>query len=415
VPDFLAETPRPLVQWINANTAPLARDLDLGGPIGAVALSIHGAGYLAKTLEVVHEIGLGVVVETEAWRAQLDPEDPRRTKHFARHGLDPRSGKEFRPSEARLNQADHGEIAAAHRDVQVGAGATMLTSPCHRVREPVPLGPGRRLDLALAHEFVALARASAADRPSPQEGLQRRVAASLAVDAQKLTDALLVDLVAAYSEVDADIFWIWIWNFRPSGRQYTRVRSLAQHLQTASGKPCIVGGLGRLAEPALRNQVSAVCQGWGRNELPFPPPDPPEPRSATEGDEEEEENGRGIHVFHPAIRGTTSLGEKAEAPLRALFRLEPCPCGHHRPDEVPVGQRARHFHNRYWAERLAAAAVALEPTEATAELVEIVAAAEGSRAENGLKKLKPAWRSATEDESLIPRVELPADIWRRSA
>lgn len=402
------------MQWINANTAPLARDLDLDGSIGAVACSIHGIGYLSKTLEVVHKSGLGVVVETEAWRAQLDPADPRRTNDFGRRGLDPSPGKEFRPSSAKLNEADIDEIASAHRDVQVGAGATLLNSPCHRVREPVKLGAGRRLDLALAHEFVAIARASGADRPTPQGELPRRVAASLAVDGRNLSEGLIAELVSAYSEVDADLFWIWVWNFQSSGSQYERVRSLAQRLQGVSGKPSLVGGLGRLAEGALRNQISAVCQGWGRNTLPFPPPDPPEPTLGPHQDEDDED-GRGIHVFHPAIRGTTSLGKEAEAPLRMLFRIDPCPCEHHPADEIPAGQRERHFHNRYWAERLAATAVALEPVQAVVGFEEIVLSAEALRAELGLTRLRPAWRRIAVDQAEGTRIELSDDLWRRSA
>jgi hypothetical protein len=320
------------------------------GPIGAIATSIRGAAHLENTISVVGEHGLGVFVDTEAWRTQLEPDDPARAEEFRRVGLDWTPNRRFVPSEATVSGADRNQIVASHRDTQVSAGGTLLVSPCHRVRETAPLSRGRRLDIALAHDFTALARSSGGAHPTPQGGLPRSVAVALAVDARTLEPKVIEELIAGYREVDADLFWIWVWNFDPNGKQYGRVRSLAGGLQNASQTPCLLGGIGGLYEAALRNQVAAVCQGWGRSQLKFPPPDPPEVV-----EDEDEDAGWGVHVFHPGILGTTKIGVDKhgvdnEAPLRRLFRLQPCHCRHHRPDEVPAAQPDRHAHNRHCVE-----------------------------------------------------------------
>lgn len=404
-------SPRPVVQWVSRATAPLARELAEVGPIGAIATSIRGAAHLQNTIAVAGSHGLGVFVDTEAWRTQLEPDDPARAEEFRRVGLDWKPKERFVPSEAQVSGADRNEIVARHRDAQVSAGGTLLVSPCHRVREDTPLSRGRRLDLALAHDFTALVRKSGGAHPTPQQGLPRSVAVALAVDARTLEPTVIGELIASYREIDADLFWIWVWNFEPSGIQYERVRSLARGLQNESKTPCLLGGIGRLYEAALRNQIAAVCQGWGRNELPFPPPDLPD---AVE-DGEEEDAGWGVHVFHPGIRGTTKLGFDNEAPLRRLFQLEPCYCGHHPPKEVPGAQPDRHAHNRHCVEELSAAALRLEPEKARAEFAEIVTAADELRTRLELSSLRPGWRKGAEDDSEVPRIEIPADLWRRSA
>jgi len=151
-------------------TAPLARDLAEVGPIGAIATSIRGAAHLQNTITVVGNRGLGVFVDTEAWRIQLEPDDPARAEEFRRVGLDWMPKERFVPSEARVSAADRNEIIARHRDAQVAAGGTLLASPCHRVREGAPLSPGRRFDLDLAHDFTDLARGSGATHPNSHRG-----------------------------------------------------------------------------------------------------------------------------------------------------------------------------------------------------------------------------------------------------
>ncbi len=224
---------------------------------------------------------------------------------------------------------------------------------------------------------------------------------------------MIAELVAAYREIGADLYWLWVWKFTSSAAQYQRVRELAVRLQAETGAPCAVAGLGRLWEAALRNEVAVACQGWGRTRLPFPPPDPPEPKDDEE--EEDEDSGWGVHVLHPTIRGTTALGEEDEKPLRRLFAEEPCHCGHHEPDEVPKGSRARHAHNRSVAEGLTRSLFGLNPVEARADLNEVLVRAAERRQRLKLGPLERGWKAAAEAPIADVAPVLPADLWRRRA
>lgn len=193
------------------------------------------------------------------------------------------------------------------------------------------------------------------------------------------------------------------------------MRELAVRLQEETGTPCLLAGIGRLWEPALRNEVAAACQGWGRTSLPFPPPDPPEPKEVKADEDDEEDSGWGVHVLHQTIRGTTALGPEAEEPLRRLFTEEPCHCGHHEPDQIPEGSRARHAHNRSLAENLTRSLLVLSPTSARDELSEILARAAERREQLGLAPLERGWGAAAEAPIARSRPALAADLWRRSA
>jgi hypothetical protein len=412
VPKFTSTNSRPLVQWVSRATAPLARTIEPQSPIGAVATSIRGAAHLKATLAEAVKGGAGALIDTEAWRAQLEPEDPQRAGEFRRLGLDLDERSAFSPSAHRLSASGRNELVAAHRNIQVAGGATILISPYHYVGETAPLSSGRRLDIALAHEFSALAAASGARHGAPG-GPPRSVAVAIAVNARSLTPAMIGELVAAYKEVQADLYWLWVWKFTSSAAQYRQVREFAVRLQGEAGTPCAVAGLGRLWEAALRNEVAAACQGWGRTRLPFPPPDPPEPKESK--GEEEDDSGWGVHVLHPAIRGTTALGKEDEEPLRRLFAEEPCYCGHHEPNEVPEGARARHAHNRSLAEELTHSLTGVSPVEARVELAEIVARAVERRRQLELGSLERGWGAAVDTPLAEGRPALPADLWRRSA
>lgn len=379
---------RPLVQWISRNTAPHGRDIDPDSPIGAIATSVVGAEHLRSTLAEARKDGRGVLVDTEAWREQLEPDDPQRAGEFRRLGLGLDHHHRLVPSRDVLSRADRSHLLAVHRNAQVAAGATILLSPYHRVREEAPLGRGRRLDVTLAHEFAALAATTGATQPRSGEP-SRSVAIGIAVDAKKLGPAVIAELIAAYREVRADLFWIWVWEFTSSAAQYKRVHALASGLQAASETPCLLGGIGRLWEAALRNEVAAACQGWGRARMPFPPPAPPQAVN-----KDEDRPGWGVHVFHPAIRGTTGLGREAEEPLRRLFAELPCRCGHHAEGEVPESQRDRHAHNRACAEELMAEIAELGSDRARDDLTGILAEAEDHRSRLELRKLERGWHAA---------------------
>ena len=402
---------RPLVQWVNHTTAPLGRDLPEGSPIGAIAASALAAGAIEKTLASANEAGLGVVFDTEASLVQLDPKHPRRAGRFSLTELDWLTGR-FDPERMVLSEADRNELADRHRDAQARAGATMFLSPVHRVADGFSFGRGRQLDLDVAHEFARLSRVTGATHPTPGKGYPRRLAIAIAVDARDLhrSPRAVTELAAAYSEVDADLFWIWVWNFEPSAQQYRLVRFFARKLQRESGRPALLAGIRGLWEGALRNQVAAALQGWGRGRLAFPPFEPPQPTIFDE--EEEEDPGWAVHTFHPVIRGAIPLGELGDEVARLLFRRHPCDCDHHPRNQPPVSVRERHFHNRHCADQLARAAIHAPPAVTTAELREVVALASATRSELEIGKLYTAWGEATKDPSDGSRMPIPARLWR---
>lgn len=400
--------PRPLVQWINRNTAPHGRELDPDSPIGAIATSVIGAAHLGSTLAAARADGRGALVDTEAWRSQLEPEDPQRGGEFRRLRLELDPARSLRPSHDTLAESDRLQLLVAHRNAQVSLGASILLSPYHRVREEAPLSSGRRLDLDLAHEFGALVAATGATE-APGVAGRRSIAIGIAVDARRLSPAVITELIAGYRDVSADLFWIWVWKFTSSAVQYEQVQALAGGLQLATGIPCLLGGIGRLWEAALRNGVAAACQGWGRTEMHFPPRDPPQSLMGNDDDD----GGLGIHVFHRAIRGTTNLGREAETPLRQLFAEVPCECGHHTAAAMPESQPERHAHNRACAEQLTSEIAALGTEQASGELPEIVAVAEAHRERLELGALPRGWHAAAETTVAAEQVPLPVDLWLR--
>lgn len=403
--------PRPLVQWLNHTTAPLGRDLPDGSPIGAIAASVLAAGSIEKTVIEANQAGRGVILDSEAWLTQLSPSHPRRSGRFKHTELDWLKGQ-FKPEKMILGEADRNDLASRHRDIQVRGAATMLLSPVHRVSDGFTFGRGRRLELALTHEFCRLARATGATHPTPGKNLPRRVAAAIAVDARDLyrSPRAITELVAAYREVDADLFWLWIWNFEPSARQYELVRFLARKLQRESGRPALLAGLRSLWEAALRNQVACALQGWGRGRLQYPPFEPPQPSIFDE--EEDEDPGWAVHTYHPAVRGAIPLGEEGDEIARMLFRRFPCNCQQHPARTPPVGVRERHFHNRHCADQLGRAAISGEPVQTTAELREIVALASRTRSELEMGKLHTGWTQATKNPSDGSRILVPSSLWR---
>jgi len=366
---------------------------------------------IEKSVIAANEAGLGVVFDSEAWVTQLSPNHPRRNGRFKHTELNWLKGI-FNPEEMILNRADHNDLASRHRDIQVRAGATMLKSPVHRVSDGFSIGKGREGELALTHEFCRLARITGATHPTPGQNLPRRVAAALAVDARDLHNSprAITELVAAYREIDADLFWIWVWNFEPSARQYELARFLARLLQRESGKPTLLAGLRSLWEAALRNQVGCALQGWGRGRLQYPPFEPPQPSIFDE--EEDEDPGWAVHTYHPAIRGSIPLGETGEEIAQVLFRRYRCRCGFHSAATPPMGIRERHFHNRHCVEVLGREAITGPPAETTASLREIVDVARRLRGDLKMGQLYTAWEKATTNPSDGERIIAPSTLWR---
>jgi hypothetical protein len=312
----------------------------------------------------------------------------------------------FEPDSQKLSPESQSDLLARHRDAQASGGATVFRWCGHRVTEDYEMSPGREAEYELAGEFLALARASGATHPAPGSGQPRRVAVGLTIDPRNLSQHAIIAIAKAYANLDPDIFWIDVWNFAGAASHYVIVRNLARLLQRESGRPVLVCGLGSLAEAALRNQVAAVCVGWGRGELSFPPRVLPRPEPGkTKG------ASFGVHDFHPAIRGAIPLPEPFERAARQLYMKFPCDCEHHIPTERPQGQHERMRHNAVWSERLGARALVGDPIATTAQLVGIVQEARSLRAELGFGKMKTAWKAATTDPSDGERIEVASSLW----
>ncbi len=316
----------------------------------------------------------------------------------------------FDPGTEQLSPEGRSDLIARHRDAQADAGATIFRWTGHRVPEGYGMSAGREGELEIAGEFLALCRSSGATHPAPGSGRPRNVAIGLAVEPRELSSRAITTIAREYAELDPDIFWIDILNFNGAAGQYRGARYPARLLQRESGRPVLLCGLGALAEAALRNQVAAVCVGWGRGEMCFPPRELPRPKP-------DEKSGAplGIHDFHPAIRGGVPLDERYGPVARRLYKLHHCHCGHHSPTQRPEGQRERLLHNASHAERLGAHAVEGEPVVRTAELGTIVRDARTLRGELGFGRLKAAWGVATTDPSDGLRIDIPAVIWRPRA
>lgn len=395
---------RPLVQWLHSSNPYLVDDLTPDGPIGAIAVSAVDAARLDGAVANAGERGCGAVVDSEAYRVQLDPEHPLRAA-YRDAGLEWLKGV-FDPAKMALTSEGRSELVSLHRDAQAAGGATIFLSPAHLVADSAPLNQARRRELAIQEDFVAIARASGAGHPAPQSPARRKIAVGLAVNGPDLRPRVSGELASAYRDLDADLFWLSVWNFRSTRVQYEAVRYLARTLQRESGRPCLVAGIGALWEGALRNQIAAACQGWGRGTLRYPPiprPAPPET--------EERGAAYGIPAFHPAIRGSVPLGDGYGEASALLYRRHPCPCDYHAAAVPPEGQRERHLHNRFWAERLCAGAIAGDPDVTTASLASVIEAAVQIRAELKLGPLPAAWRLAAAAPADGERIDVPAELW----
>lgn len=131
------------------NTAPHGRDIDPDSPIGAIATSVVGAEHLRSTLAEARKDGRGVLVDTEAWREQLEPDDPQRAGEFRRLDLGSIITIAWRPVATSYLGLTARSCSPPIEMPKLLLGETILLSPYHRVRAEAPLGRGRRLDVTL--------------------------------------------------------------------------------------------------------------------------------------------------------------------------------------------------------------------------------------------------------------------------
>jgi len=323
--------------------------------------------------------GLITALPGEAWRNQLAPEDKRR---LALKPLDYMLDARADPSETRLSDPAISEYAATYVDAQISRGATLIGTPAHVHR--VDGDVGRDNDLRLAEAAVAEWEGRQGSRERP-DGRPTALFATVAVNAAALTNPDFVTwLVRQYLALRVDGFWIAVFNSRHGLAQLQGATRLGLGLQS-DGRFAILSGVGDAHLAALARGLAATCAGHHGMAPSFPPADLPT--------DEDDDTPMGVPIYHPAIMGSTALGDDWEPARRALFRRNPCPCGRHAADQVPDG-RAKREHNLEMLLHEAAAAIALDPLDAATVFKRRSKAARTLRASLEIGDLKPGWRGA---------------------
>jgi len=305
-----------------------------------------------------------------------------------------RPGRQLDPDDKRFSATFSETYAADHLAAELGAGATILTTPGHVLTREG--STGRENDLLLARlaaeEFSA--RRAAAPAPGQPAAMRREIYATIVLQGVHARERAIVDwLINAYAALDGiSGYWIIAANCNASGVQVAGYARLALALQAVTQRPAVVSCVGDAHLALLASGVAATCAGVHGMSFTFPPAELPERQ------DDEEERGLGIFVYHSAVLGNvgafTDEGERARS---ALFGSAPCLCGHHPANRPPRGKRQTVSHNS-WAVSRDALAFSV-PAVALAEqrLDQRVQQAARQRVLLGLSGVKTGFRS-------VPRV-----------
>lgn len=353
---------RSLVLWRGYRTGIAPADLERRAS-GCLAMAVTHAVLEPDVVQVAHQTGLGVALLAQSWRNQLDPDDDRRRRTFAAlpYHL---PGRRLVPDEHPLAGTSAERYAQQHLEAELGAGASIATTPGHVLEREGAAGRSGELLLArLCAEEFAL-RGGAIPAPDDGQPRQRELYATIMLRGSHAAQPSVVDwLVRAYAELEGiSGYWIVAVNCTGSHRQLEGFTSLALKLQAASNRPAVCAGVGHCHLAMLASGVAASCAGLHGMSFRYPPqalPEPPE-------DPEEEPTGLGVHVYHSAVLGNVGkLGEEGEAARKAAFVNHPCTCGHHPGRLPPHGKAATVAHN-YACEARDALSV-IQPTVAEAQ------------------------------------------------
>jgi hypothetical protein len=316
---------RSVIWWMGkSGLAALDRDV-----VGTVAIAQADAALAGAA----RRDGFGLLLEGEAWKAELEPGHALRTEGFeALRWV--RAGVRHEPEAWSAGACE--DFVEAYVDAQVARRATLLVTPGHDAR-------GRDVELAeMAADHV---RAKALR-------VAGELYASIRVRAELLDVAALVE---AYRSVDVDGFVVWAVGL---GGGVERLLALVDGLGGATGKPVVVAGAGPFWQLALgRGAAGAV-------------------------------HGVGDAIYHGAILGTA----EDEVTLRRLFMLRNCACGAHDASTPPRGAAEIRAHNLWWAMKEARWACLPDAGRAMFTLALRAAAAKTNRERLGLAALEPGWR-----------------------
>ncbi len=328
---------------------------------GCFAMPVAHALLEAGTVAAAHKAGVGVALLAHSWRNQLEPGDERRGGTFA--ALPYHRPGRLDPDGQPLAGAHAERYALAHVEAEIGAGASLLSTPGH-VLENECAG-GRRGELLLAR-LCAQELAARGRVPGPAAGQSgaRELYATIMLRGAHAVHPRVTDwLVRAYAELEGIAgYWLVAVNCTGSARQVGAFASLALRLEAASARPVLCAGVGHCHLALLASGVAATCAGHHGMSFAYPPqalPEPPE-------DPEEEPTGLGVHVYHPAALGNVGkLGAEGEEARAAIFANHPCDCGAH-PSRTPPREHAQKLAHNLACETADARSL-VEPAPAVAE------------------------------------------------
>jgi hypothetical protein len=376
---------RSLVLWRGYRTGIAPTDLERGAS-GCLAMAVTHAMLEPDVVAAAHKAGLGVALVAQSWRNQLDPADERRARTFAALPYH-RPGRRLVPDERPLAGTPAERYAQQHLEAELGAGASIATTPGHVLEREGAAGRAGELLLArLCAEEFAL-RGGAVPAPDSERPQRRELYATIMLRGSHAVQPLLVDWLArAYAGLEGiSGYWIVAVNCTGSRRQLEGFTSLALQLQAASERPAVCAGVGHCHLAMLASGVAASCAGLHGMSFRYPPqalPEPPE-------DPEEEPTGLGVHVYHSAALGNVGkLGKEGEAARKAAFVNHPCTCGHHPAQAPPRGRTATVAHNCACEAHDALSVIEPAVAEAQAHLSARAEAAERLRAFLHVGKLK---------------------------
>ena len=336
---------RSLIAWPGYQSGVRVEELDrrvVGTIAKPLSHTVHDSLQVSQALTA----GMGVLLPAQAWRNQLPLDHAKRTGAFRLLDIH-RPGLVFEPDAAALS-ADFAErYAADHLEAELGAGATIATTPAHVLDWEGGVGQANALLLArlTAEEFAA--RRAAAPGPSRPSHETRELYATLVVQGSQVTQPGVLDsLIEAYGDLDGVSGYLIIAaNCSQTGAQVAAYASLALRLQDATGRAVVTYGIGDAHLALLASGVAATIAGVHGMSFKFPPD---EFEDLGEEERAEDEPGLGIHTYHSAILGNVGrLGAEGEPARLAIFSNQPCQCGHHQPDQPPRKKGEIVRHNTY--------------------------------------------------------------------
>jgi hypothetical protein len=381
---------RSLVAWAGYRSGVSVESMDRT-VIGSVATPLTHAAANSTLLAAALKEQMGVVLPSQGWRNQLERTDKKRLGGFANLSVS-RPAIVLRPDEQRYRTSFAERYSADHLEGELSAGATIATTPGHVLAEECAIGRENELLLARlsAEEFAA--RRGSAPAPGQPATARRALYATIMLQGEHAKHPEIVArLLAEYEALEGvSGYWIIATNCNQSGVQLAGYARLALGLQAATGRATVCSGVGDTHLALLASGVAATCVGLHGMTFTFPPAPLPEP----DPESEEDPPGLGIPVYHRTILGNVGApGADGANARRAIFRNQPCPCGHHQADEPPERRQATVRHNA-WSVSADAGELA-RPTVADAERLLRARAETAARTRTFLKlgKLKPGFAS----------------------